>query len=408
MIDASYTLAAARATLAAAQEAVVAAGAARTPQVDFAASGRRGASGGGAASNLFSVGPSASFSVDAFGGTRRRIEQVAAQAEGERYQLAAAYLTLTGNAVTEAITIASERLQIATEEDVIRNDEKNLSLVQRELDAGKVARSEVLTAEAQLEGDRTQLPNLYQELSLARHALTVLAGRPTGDWSLPDFDIEALTLPDDLPVSLPSELVRQRPDILAAEAQLHADSAAIGVATAALYPSLTLSASIVQETLTLGRLFGAAARSWSAGAAADAPLFRGGALEAQRRAAVDVYDAQLALYQQTVLQAFGQVADVLAALEHDAQLVAVSRRSLDIAKASLDLQRSSYAAGKTNALQLIAAENAYSSASLGYARARAQRLEDTAQLFIATGGGWWNRGDLAAAAPQAPPVPAHR
>ncbi len=396
VIAASNSLAAARATLAEAEEGVAEARAALYPQVDLGLSARRAASPG-AASNLFSLGPGVSFGIDAFGGTRRRIEEQAAIAQGARYQLAAAYLTLTGGAVTEAIAVASTRLEIATVEDLIRNDEKNLDLVRREYDAGKVARSEVLTAEAQLEGDRTSLPGLRQSLAAARHALAVLAGRPAGEWSPPDFDVAELALPAEIPVSLPSDLVRQRPDILAAEASLHAQSAAIGVATAEAYPSITLSASLVGESLSLARLFDAGARTLAVGGSADAPLAHGGALTAARRAAVDAYHAQLAVYRQTVVQSFGQVADALSALAHDAELVAVSRRSLDIASASLALQRSSYAAGKTSALQLISAENAYSSARLANARATGQRLADTAELFVATGGGWWNAPDLAQA-----------
>jgi NodT family efflux transporter outer membrane factor (OMF) lipoprotein len=399
-IAASNNLAAARATLAQAREAIVEARAGLYPQLDLGAGARHAWGGAGGGGNLFSIGPNASYAIDAFGGTRRRVEQETALAENQRYQLAAAYLTLTGNSVTAAIAIASTRLQIATVEDLIKNDQKNLALVQRELDAGKVARSEVLTAAAQLESDRTQLPGLHQQLSVARHALAVLAGRAPAAWSPPEFDIAEFTLPDDLPLSLPSELVRRRPDILAAEAQLHADSAAIGVATAQLYPSLTLSASLVQESAALARLLEAAGRAWTVGGSLDAPLYRGGALGAARRAAVDAYDAQLATYRQTVLQAFGQVADALAALGHDAELVAASRRALDIAGASLALQRSSYAAGKTSALQLIVAENTYSDARLGNARATAQRLADTAQLFIAAGGSWWDGGEAAPGPPK--------
>jgi NodT family efflux transporter outer membrane factor (OMF) lipoprotein len=395
-IAANYTLVSAQATLAAAEEAIVAARGALLPQASVAAAGRRGTGTFNTVSNLFSVGPSASYSIDAFGGTRRHVEQEAALADNQRYQLAAAWLTLTGNTVTEAIAVASTRLQIATVEDLIKNDQKNLDLTQREFDAGKVARSDVLTAAAQLENDRTQLPPLHQQLSVARHAMAVLVGRPAGEWAPPDFDLDELTLPDSLPISLPSELVRQRPDILAAEANLHADSAAIGVATAQLYPSITLSASLVQQALSLATLFNAASRTWSVGGAVNAPLYTGGILQAQKRAAIDVFNAQLATYEQTVLTAFDQVADALSALQHDAELVAVSRRAVDIASASLQLQRSSYAAGKTSALQLIAAEDTYSQARLGYVRALGERMTDSAQLLIAAGGGWWNDADLAA------------
>jgi NodT family efflux transporter outer membrane factor (OMF) lipoprotein len=404
-IAANYTLVAAKATLAEAQELIVEARAAFYPQVALGASGRRGnIAPGGAVSNLYSLGPSVSYSLDAFGGTRRRVEQETALAENQRYQLAAAYLTLTGGVVTEAITIASTRLEISTAEDLIQNDQKNLDLTQREFDAGKVAKTDVLTAAAQLEADRTQVPPLRQQLSVARHALSVLLGKPTGDAAPPEFTVDELTLPQELPVSLPSELVRQRPDILAAEAQLHADSAAVGVAISQMYPSITLSASLLQEAFSLASLFNSGSRDWSAGGAVNQTLYSGGSLTAQKRAAIDVYNAQLATYQQTVLQAFQQVADALTALQHDAELLAVAHRAVDIAFDSLKLQRSSYAAGKTSALQLISAENTYSVARLAYVRAVGQRLSDTAQLFVAVGGGWWDAGDLAAPAAPPPPV----
>ena len=393
-IVASYTLAAARATLAQAREAIIEARAGLYPQVDLGANAHRGTSATGGVANLFSVGPTVSYSIDAFGGTRRHVEQEAALAENQWYQLAAAYLTLTGNSVVEAITAASTRLQIATVEDLIRNDQKNLDLTEREFNAGKVARADVLTAAAQLETDRTQLPALRQQLSAASHALTLLAARAPSSWSPPEFDIDEFTLPGKLPMSLPSELVHERPDILAAEALVHADSAAIGVATAQMYPSITLSASFMQAAPSASSLFNSVSQLWGIGAALDAPLYSGGALTAQRRAAIDTFDAGLATYQQTVLQAFAQVADALTALEHDSEMVAASRRAVDIAHASLKLQRSSYVAGKTSALQLIVAENTYSNARLGYARADGQRLTDTAQLFIAVGGGWWDSGDI--------------
>ena len=404
-IASNHTLAAAGATLAQAREAILEARAGLYPRIDLGAGARRGAQGTGAVSNLFSLGPSVSYSLDAFGGTRRQVEQARALAESQQYELAAAYLTLTGNAVTESIAIASTRLEIATVEDLIANDQRNLDLVQRAFDAGRVARTEVLTAQAQLEADRTALPTLRQELSIARHALSILAGKAPGEWSPPEFEIQEFTLPGELPVSLPSQLVRQRPDILAAEALLHADSAAIGVATAQMYPAITLSASLTQQALALADLLRRASRIWSVGSDVETPLAQGGALRAHRRAAIDAYKAQLEIYRQTILQAFGQVADVLSAIEEDSALAAASQRALDIAAASLALQRSSYAAGKTSALQLIVAENTYSQARLAFARVQGQRLQDTAQLLVAVGGGWWGQGDalLAGGGPPAPP-----
>lgn len=394
------TLAAARATLAAAQQSVVAARGGLFPQLDLSASAERhkssalrtvpsGFQTGAGITNLFSIGPTVSYDADVFGGTRRKVEQQQALADFQNYQLAAAYLTLTGNAVTQAIAIASLRAQIQATQEVIANDQQNLSLVRQEFEAGKVARIDILTAQTQLASDRTALPTLHQQLSSARHALATLTGRPPAVWSAPDFDLEEFTLPRELPLSLPSNLVRQRPDILAAEAQLHADNAAIGVATAQLYPSITLSGSFGQQSLSTDTLFNAANQFWSLSAGMLAPIFHGGTLLAQRRAAIDTYRASLATYEQTVLQGFQQVADTLRALAHDAELVDAEREVLDSASQSLELQRISYTAGKTTILNLIDSQRAYQQARLGFVRAQAQRLQDSAQLLVALGGGWW-------------------
>lgn len=395
----NQTLAAAKATLAQAQQAVIQARGAFYPQLDFSTTAQRQqarssrSSAGTRVFNLYSVGPTVSYAADVFGNTRRRVEQQEALAENQDDQLVAAYLTLTGNAVTQAIDIASIRSQLSAIEDIIADDERNLDLVQQKFDVGKAAQSDVLTAESQLANDRTQLPPLRQQLSAARHALSILVGKFPGQWSPPDFDLTEFTMPKDLPVSLPSELVRQRPDILAAEATLHADSAAIGVATAQMYPTITLSGSVGVESLSIDTLFQGSSLIWNVAAGLTAPIFHGGALEAQKQGAIDAFQASLATYRQTVLQAFGQVADTLRALEHDAELVDAERRALDASDASLELQRQSYAAGKSDLIRLIDSERAYQQARLGYARAMAQRFQDTAQLFVAMGGGWWHAKD---------------
>jgi NodT family efflux transporter outer membrane factor (OMF) lipoprotein len=261
-IAGNQTLAVAEATLAEAQEAVRQARAAFYPQLDFGASFGRQKSGGGSSAsagsgaiNLYSLGPTVSYALDVFGGTRRRVEQQAALEERQDYELAAAYLTLTGNAVAQAINVASARMQLDAAESIIADDERNLGLVRQKLDAGKAAEVDVLSAESQLANDRTQIPPLRQQLSTARHALAILVGRFPGEWSPPDFELADFTLPEELPVSLPSELVHQRPDILAAEAQLHADSAAVGVAVAQMYPTITLSASVSAEALSSNAVF---------------------------------------------------------------------------------------------------------------------------------------------------------
>jgi NodT family efflux transporter outer membrane factor (OMF) lipoprotein len=388
-LERNRTIAAARATLAAARETVAAAKGGFFPQVDISADADRSkGSGGTQITNLYSLGATVSFAPDVFGGIRRKVEQQQALAEFQGYELAAAYLTLTGNAVTQALTIASLRAQIHATRDVIAEDEQNLLLVRRKFEAGKAARTDVLTAETQLATDRTSLPSLRQQLSTARHALSILTGRLPAEWSPPNFDLKDFTLPADLPLTLPSELVRRRPDILAAQAQLHADSAAIGVATAQLYPNITLSGSLGQQSTSVNSLFDQINRFWDLSAGITGPIFHGGTLRAQQRAAIDTYRASLATYEQTVLQAFQQVADSLQALEHDAELVAAARQLLDTGSTALALQRLSYTAGKSDILQLIVAERSYQGARLGYTRAEAQRFLDTAQLFVALGGGW--------------------
>jgi NodT family efflux transporter outer membrane factor (OMF) lipoprotein len=396
-IAANRTLVTARATLAQARDAVAAARGPLLPQVTGTADAQRARSPrldsssftrGGETSNLYSVGLGVSYALDVFGGVRRTVEQRKAQAEAAGDELAAAWLTLTGNAVTQAIAIASLGAQIEASEQILRDDADNLALVQARFDAGKAARSEVLTARTQLGADQALLPPLRQQLAAARHALAVIAGELPSDFTPPDFALAALTLPGELPVSLPSELVRQRPDIRAAEAQLHAASAAIGVATAQLFPSITLSGSVGSEALETASLFSGPAAAWTLAAAAAQPIFRGGTLWAERRAAIDAYDASLATYQLTVQQGFQQVADLLQALQHDHDLVAAQRDLYDTSSESLRVERIGYEAGKIDALHLIDAQRSFQQASLGLARAQAQRLADSALLLVAVGGGW--------------------
>ena len=404
-IAGSPSLDSARATLAQASAQTAAVRGGQFPQLDLKTGLARerlqgvAGSGLGPSVNLFSVGPLVSFDPDPLGRIARGIEQQAALAEVQRYQLAAAYLALTGNVVTEALTIASISAQIAAVDEIVAVDRRNLELVQVAFQAGRSARLDVLTAESQLASDETLLPPLRQQLSLARHALAILLGKAPAEWSAPDLELDAIALPEELPLTLPSSLVRQRPDVLAAEAQLHAASAAIGVATAQLYPDLTLSAAWTQQSSSLGTLIDPASAAWSVGASLVAPIFHGGTLEAQRRAAVEGYNAELAVYRQTVLQSFGQVADVLRALEHDAEFVASERRALDTAEASLKLTQESFAAGQATFLQVLVAQRLYQEARLGYVRARAQRYLDTAQLYVALGGAAldWNGGLTAGA-----------
>jgi NodT family efflux transporter outer membrane factor (OMF) lipoprotein len=389
----SPTLEAQQATLRQAREQVTAAAGPLFPQLDVTADasrskGRATATGRGTISNSFSIGPIVGYDLDVFGRTRRAVEQADALAEFQRYQLAAAYLALTGNAVGQALTIASIRAQLAAQEDIVALDRRTLELTRLSFEGGRSARADVLSAESQVASDLTQFPALNQQLAVARHALSVLVGRAPAEWSPPDFDLERLALPEELPLAVPSELVRRRPDILAAEAQLHASSAAVGVATANLYPSFDLSASWTRVAAFPSALFDPTSTIWSLGAGLVAPLFHGGELRANRRAAVAAFEADLALYRDTMLQAFGQVADVLRALEHDAELLEAQRNALVSAEASLALIQESFEVGQASLLQVLDAQRLFQQARLGYARARAQRYLDTAQLFAAMGGAW--------------------
>jgi NodT family efflux transporter outer membrane factor (OMF) lipoprotein len=273
--------------------------------------------------------------------------------------------------------------------ELLEIDRQNLDLVRKERNTGAVPDNDVVSAETQLAEDETLLPGYELRLSTAKHALAVLLGRAPGDWSAPDFDFAALLLPARLPVVVPSELLRQRPDIQAAEAQLHAASAQIGVATARLYPDITLSSGIDSYALQAHQLFNPAGVAWSIAAGITEPVFDGGMRRAERRAALAAFKASAADYQQTVLQAFGQVADLLQALAADARLLSAQQHALDLASQSVRLERISYARGGTGLLNLLDAQRQYQQALLGYTAAQAKRYQDTTQLLVAMGGGWW-------------------
>jgi NodT family efflux transporter outer membrane factor (OMF) lipoprotein len=288
--------------------------------------------------------------------------------------------------VLETLRIASARARIRAAESILEEDSRNVELVRKALDEGSVARVDLLTAQSQLAQDQTLLPPLRQELSAARHALAVLVGQPPGNWAPPDFELEDFTALSPLPVSLPSELARRRPDIRASEAELHAATAEVGIATSNLYPKIQLTGSMSQQALKVGDLFDNSAFAFGLSGNLTAPLFNGGRLRAEKRAAEAARQAAVANYEQTVLAAFGQVADVLAALEHDAQLTTAQQQALDVAENNLRLTRESYSAGNVGVLQIIEAERAVQRARIGVAGANAQRLQDTAELIVALGG----------------------
>jgi NodT family efflux transporter outer membrane factor (OMF) lipoprotein len=388
------TLAAAASALAQAQELATARAGTLAPQVGLTAGAGRQKYGAQFLGPLtkpppftyFAVGPIVSYALDYTGGAARSVEQQYAAAEFRRQQLAAAYLAVAGDAVMQSLKIASLRAEIASVEAILDEDRENVRLVNEAFAAGSVSRLDIVTAESQLAGDATLLPPLRQELSVARHALAIVLGQPPANADLPELDLAALALPRRLPVSLPSELAHRRPDILAAEAQLHATTAAVGIASANLYPHVALTASAGQQATDFGHLFNGASGVWSIIGSLVAPIFDGGTLRAERRAAVDAMQESAAKYEQTVLIAFGQVADSLQALDHDAEQLNAQARAQEAARQNLDLARRSYNEGNVGVLQVLDAERLYQRARLGYVRAQAQRNLDTVQLFLALGG----------------------
>lgn len=388
------TLAAATWSLAQAEEFANARAGALAPQVGLTAGVGRQKYGAQFLGTLpkpppftyFAIGPTVSYALDYTGGVARSVEQQQALAEYRRQQVGAAELAVTGNAVMQALRIAALHAQIATVEALLDRDRQNLKLVQFAFDAGSVSRLDVVSAQSQLASDTTLLPPLHQELSVARHALAVVVGNAPANAALPDFDLAQLTLPQSLPVSVPSELARRRPDILAAEAQLHAATAGVGVATANLYPRIDLTASTGQQAITADSLFDKASNVWSLTSGLVAPIFDGGTLRAEKRAALDAMQSSAANYEQTVLEAFGQVADSLDALNHGADALQAQMHAEEAARANVELTNLSYREGNVGVLQVLDAERRYQQARLGLVRAQAQRYMDTLQLFLALGG----------------------
>lgn len=407
------SLAASNATLAAMMEQVRAAAGRALPQVDataradqqqinLAAMGFSGLPGVGNLANpefhLYSVGAGVFYDLDPFGGVRRQVEQTVASAEAQQRQTEAAHLAVAGQVVNQVLAIAALRAQIATAEALLADDQRNIDLTQKRHEAGEGTLLDVLNARAQYMADRGAIPQLRQQVDEARHLLAILVAVAPAELGPTEFDLDRLTLPAAVPVTLPSALVHKRPDILQAEANLHAATAAIGVATARLYPDITLGASISQASSDAGNLAKDAFRGYDIFAAISAPIFHGGTLKAERRAAVHRAHAAAATYQQTVLTAFGQVADLLSALQSDARSVANQREAVAVADQSLRLARRSFAVGNTGILQVLDAERLFQRATSDLMTARTRQILNVGRLYVATAGGWTEPAPVTAAA----------
>jgi NodT family efflux transporter outer membrane factor (OMF) lipoprotein len=339
--------------------------------------------------NLFTLTGMIGYTLDVFGGNRRTVESLQAQVDYQGFTVAATYLTLLGNVVNTTIAQAAYRAEIEALGEVIGVEREQVRLTEIQAQAGTVPYSSVLSLRSQLAATEASLPPLEQRLSQANHLLATLAGHAPAEWAPPQVDLADISLPGEVPVSLPSELVRQRPDTLAAEALLHSASANIGVATAAMLPQFTLTGTYGLNTAAITDLVKKSSPFWSLGAGLTAPVFQGGTLWFQRQAAIEAYQQSLAGYRQTVLNAFGQVADTLRALEHDAQALQAQSQALDAAAQALRLVQANYQAGTVGYLQVLTATGQYQQARISYLQARAQRLQDTVALFAALGGGWW-------------------
>jgi NodT family efflux transporter outer membrane factor (OMF) lipoprotein len=397
----SPTLGAAEATLRRAQEIRRARSGDLLPSVDGSVSASRQKSSGASFGQpnlpinpftLYNASVNVSYTLDLFGKTRRELEALQAQVDYQGFQLEGASLTLTSNIVTAAFQEASLREQLQATRDILATQEELLALVEKQFELGGVAKTDVLAQRASLAQTRATLPPLEKRLAQTRHLLAVLAGRFPGDTAdLPEFDLKDFQLPGELPVSLPSSLARQRPDIRSAEEVLHAASAAVGVATANLYPQVTLSGQYGTTATRIGDLFGPGSAVWGFGAGLLQPIFHGGALAATRRAEVAGFDQAAAQYRETVLQAFREVADVLRALEYDAMTLKAQSDAEAAARDTLDIATKQVRFGATSHLSLLDAQRQYLLARILLVQAQALRFADTAALYQALGGGWWNR-----------------
>jgi NodT family efflux transporter outer membrane factor (OMF) lipoprotein len=400
-LAANPDLKAADAALRQAQELAAAQGGALLPQVDGSGNATRervsaaqtGIPGYSPVYNLVTAQVSVSYNVDVFGGVRRGIEAAEAAAEYQRWQREAQVLTLTSNVVTTALQEASLRAQIRATQQIIDAQTHQLEVVRRQFDLGGASKNDVLSQEALLAQNRALLPALDRQLQQQRHLLSTLVGNSPSQSVGAEFDLDKLTLPTELPLTVPAKLAEQRPDIQAAQATLHQASAKVGVAIANQWPQLTLSADIGSSAINGAKFFTDGSSFWSLGAGLTAPIFHGGELEHQRNAAEAALDQATAQYASTVLNALRNVADALKALQSDAEVLA---RQVDAEKAatgSLDLARQRYEFGAISYVTLLDAERTEAQTHINLIQAQAARYTDTAALLQALGGGWWNRPD---------------
>jgi NodT family efflux transporter outer membrane factor (OMF) lipoprotein len=344
--------------------------------------------------NVYNASVDVSYDLDVWGGTRRNIESLQATADYEQFQLEASYLTISSNVVTAAIQEASLRAQIDATQDIIKTERAFLAILQQQFTLGGISQADVAQQEAVVAQDEATLPPLQKQLAQQRNQLAVFLGRFPSEISGDDFQLSSLTLPADLPLSLPSKLVEQRPDIRSAEAQLHAASAKIGVAIANMLPQISLSGSYGSSASTFGNLFSPGTVAWSLAGSLVQTIFDGGTLLSEKRATEAGFDVAAAQYRSTVLSSFEDVANSLHAIQYDADTLKAQLAAEQAAQRSLNIARSQFQAGATTYTTVLTAQTSLLNARIGRIQAQALRLSDTAALFQALGGGWWNRTDV--------------
>ena len=396
-LENSPTLAAARARLEASQETLNAdTGYVLYPSVDAGLDAARkkisgaafGNPGNGSIFSIYNASINISYAIDFFGGSSRYLEYGQALVDYDALQLQAARITLASNIVTAAISEASLREQVAATEAIIAAEAGQLEITEKQFELGAIPKAELLSQRTTLAQTRAALPALHKALAQTRHLLATLTGSLPGEAELPEFSLGDFSHPEEIPLTLPSRLTRQRPDVRAAEAVLHQASAQVGIATANLYPNIKLSGSYATEATRLGDLFSAGSSVWGLGAGLVQPLFHGGELQARKRAAIADFNQAAASYRQSVLDAFKDVADALLALETDSIRLQLEQQSEQLATETLALVQEQHRQGAVSYLELLHARRQYQQSRLGVIQAEAALYADTAALMYALGSGW--------------------
>jgi NodT family efflux transporter outer membrane factor (OMF) lipoprotein len=334
----------------------------------------------------YEIGPSLTYLVDIFGITRRAIEKQKALAEFHNYVYEASYLLVTGDIMGKSLMVAVLNAELNAMNQIVSEDTKTLKLIEEMLRLGAATQTDLIKSQNQLAQDQSKVPELQKNLNHTRNQLNSMVGLSPGEWSPPNFQLKDFTLPKDLPMAIPSELVRRRPDILAAESALHAANATVGITTANLYPNLVLSGNLFQEALSPGQLFKGASTAFQYLGMLSAPIFSGGILQAEKRAAERAYEAAFSNYKDVVVKALVQVNDILHDLQEDRKEELLAKETLSLAKKSLDLARIAYKDGAVGTLEVLSAQRLYSQAQIACAEIQGKRLQDTARLYLAIGG----------------------